>query len=217
MKPRPSSSVASFRLTATDRVTSCARAAAAARNTATKAIARIRLSRIGTPPEPALDRATVVPVMTNRPSRPTPHATQPPATLQSAHENIIAARVKTKVWLELGGEFFVGDGGIHLLGGILQHGSLAQTVREIGWSYRHAWGYLRRAERALPRRTRRGPGHGAHRDRPPAARAAARIAGSDRRRPRPDRANPGRGGRPRAGRSARIPRPPGARRTKGQA
>ncbi len=87
--------------------------------------------------------------MPNRPSRPTPHATQPPATLQSAHENIIAARVKTKVWLELGGEFFVGDGGIHLLGGILQHGSLAQTVREIGWSYRHAWGYLRRAECAL--------------------------------------------------------------------
>jgi molybdate transport system regulatory protein len=87
--------------------------------------------------------------MTNRPSRPAPHATQPPAALQSAHENIIAARVKTKVWLELGGEFFVGDGGIHLLGGILQHGSLARTVREIGWSYRHAWGYLRRAERAL--------------------------------------------------------------------
>jgi molybdate transport repressor ModE-like protein len=37
----------------------------------------------------------------------------------------------------------------YLLGGILQHGSLAQTVREIGWSYRHAWGYLRRVERAL--------------------------------------------------------------------
>jgi molybdate transport system regulatory protein len=57
--------------------------------------------------------------------------------------------VKTKVWLELGGEFFAGDGGIHLLGGILSHGSLARTVREIGWSYRHAWGYLRRAEGAL--------------------------------------------------------------------
>jgi molybdate transport system regulatory protein len=57
--------------------------------------------------------------------------------------------VKTKVWLELGGEFFVGDGGIHLLGGIERCGSLARTVREIGWSYRHAWGYLRRAERAL--------------------------------------------------------------------
>ena len=77
------------------------------------------------------------------------HATRRKAALQSAHESIIAARVKTKVWLELNGEFFVGDGGIHLLGGIFQHGSLAQAVREIGWSYRHAWGYLRRVERAL--------------------------------------------------------------------
>jgi molybdate transport system regulatory protein len=78
-----------------------------------------------------------------------PHATQRSAALQNAPESIIAAQVRTKVWLELGGDFFAGDGGIHLLGGILRHGSLAQTVREIGWSYRHAWGYLRRAERAL--------------------------------------------------------------------
>ena len=84
--------------------------------------------------------------MTDRPS---PHATQRSATLQNAHESIIAAQVKTKVWLELRGEFFVGDGGIHLLGGILRHGSLARAVREISWSYRHAWGYLRRAEQAL--------------------------------------------------------------------
>lgn len=85
--------------------------------------------------------------MTTRPSP--PNATDRAARLQNAHENIIAAQVKTKVWLELGGEFFAGDGGIHLLGGILRLGSLARTVREIGWSYRHAWGYLRRAERAL--------------------------------------------------------------------
>jgi molybdate transport system regulatory protein len=102
--------------------------------------------------------------MTNRPSRPTPHATQDRPTLQNAHENIIAARVKTKVWLELDGEFFVGDGGIHLLSGILRHGSLARTVREIGWSYRHAWGYLRRAERALETPiVRNRPGRGAAR------------------------------------------------------
>lgn len=102
--------------------------------------------------------------MTDRPSRPTPHATQRSETLQSAHENIIAAQVKTKVWLELRGEFFVGDGGIHLLGGILRHGSLARTVREIGWSYRHAWGYLRRAERALETPiVRNRPGRGAAR------------------------------------------------------
>lgn len=85
--------------------------------------------------------------MSARPSP--PNATQRAAALQNAHEHIIAAQVKTKVWLELGGEFFAGDGGIHLLGGIVRLGSLARTVREIGWSYRHAWGYLRRAERAL--------------------------------------------------------------------
>jgi len=77
------------------------------------------------------------------------HATEHSETLQNAHESIIAAQVRTKVWLELGGEFMIGDGGLYLLGGIAQHGSLAQAVREIGWSYRHAWGYLRRAERAL--------------------------------------------------------------------
>jgi molybdate transport system regulatory protein len=72
--------------------------------------------------------------------------------------------VKTKVWLELAGEFFVGDGGIHLLGGIARHGSLARTVREIGWSYRHAWGYLRRAERALQTSiVRNRAGHGSAR------------------------------------------------------
>lgn len=80
---------------------------------------------------------------------PTSHATERAGALQSAHENIIAAKVKTKVWLELGGEFMMGDGGLHLLRGIVQHGSLAQAVRQIGWSYRHAWGYLRRAEIAL--------------------------------------------------------------------
>src|SRR5262249_58746970 len=97
-------------------------------------------------------------------SRPGLHATRREATLQNAHESIIAARVKTKVWLELSGEFFVGDGGIHLLGGIFQHGSLAQAVREIGWSYRHAWGYLRRVERALHTPiVRNRPGRGAAR------------------------------------------------------
>jgi molybdate transport system regulatory protein len=57
--------------------------------------------------------------------------------------------VKTKVWLELGGEFMIGDGGLYLLAGIARRGSLARAVRDIGWSYRHAWGYVRRAERVL--------------------------------------------------------------------
>jgi molybdate transport repressor ModE-like protein len=28
-------------------------------------------------------------------------------------------------------------------------GSLAEGARQIGWSYRHAWGYVRRAEQVL--------------------------------------------------------------------
>ena len=57
--------------------------------------------------------------------------------------------MKTKLWLELSGDFVIGDGGLHLLEGIERRGSLAEAVREIGWSYRHAWGYLRRAEARL--------------------------------------------------------------------
>jgi molybdate transport repressor ModE-like protein len=43
----------------------------------------------------------------------------------------------------------IGDGGLRLLLGILEHGSLLRAAREIRWSYRHAWGYLRRAEATL--------------------------------------------------------------------
>jgi molybdate transport system regulatory protein len=57
--------------------------------------------------------------------------------------------VKTKVWLEHDGQFVVGDGGLKLLLGILEHGSLLGAARQIRWSYRHAWEYLRRAETAL--------------------------------------------------------------------
>jgi molybdate transport system regulatory protein len=72
-----------------------------------------------------------------------------PGADQSAHAHIIAAQVKTKVWLELDGGFVIGDGGLRLLLGIVRHGSLAEAVRELGWSYRHAWGYLRQAEARL--------------------------------------------------------------------
>jgi len=51
--------------------------------------------------------------------------------------------VKTKVWLERNGDFVIGDGGVRLLLGILEHGSLLAAARQIQWSYRHAWGYLR--------------------------------------------------------------------------
>jgi molybdate transport system regulatory protein len=58
-------------------------------------------------------------------------------------------RVRTKVWLESDGWFVIGDGGLELLLGIAERGSLAAAARRVGWSYRHAWGYLHRAEHAL--------------------------------------------------------------------
>ena len=72
--------------------------------------------------------------------------------------------IKTKVWMEREGRFVIGDGGLKLLLGVLEHGSLLGAAKEIGWSYRHAWGYLTQAEAALgaPLTTPR-PGKGASR------------------------------------------------------
>jgi molybdate transport system regulatory protein len=72
----------------------------------------------------------------------------PPSGAQNTVE-LPAVAVKTKVWLEHNGQFVVGDGGLRLLLGILEHGSLLGAARQIRWSYRHAWEYLRRAEAAL--------------------------------------------------------------------
>jgi molybdate transport system regulatory protein len=79
-------------------------------------------------------------------------------------DNTLGAVIKTKVWMERGGRFVIGDGGLKLLLGVLEHGSLLGSAREIGWSYRHAWGYLKQAEAALgvPLTTPR-PGKGASR------------------------------------------------------
>ena len=82
------------------------------------------------------------------------------ATRQSVRPDIERAALRTKVWLELGGRFVMGDGGVRLLLGIVQHGSLVKAAHAIGWSYRHAWGYLRHAEEFLssgPHWPRRGP------------------------------------------------------------
>ena len=81
-----------------------------------------------------------------------------------ASASLSETAVKTKVWLERDGLFVVGDGGLRLLLGIIEHGSLLGAARQIGWSYRHAWGYLRRAEGALGAPlTEPRPGKGASR------------------------------------------------------
>jgi molybdate transport system regulatory protein len=60
-----------------------------------------------------------------------------------------ALQLRTKVWLERDGRFVIGDGGLQLLLEVEARGSLLAAARRIGWSYRHAWQYLRRAEQAF--------------------------------------------------------------------
>ena len=57
--------------------------------------------------------------------------------------------VRSKTWLEINGQFAIGEYGFDLLRAIDARGSLASAARALGWSYRHAWGYVRRAETAL--------------------------------------------------------------------
>jgi molybdate transport system regulatory protein len=57
--------------------------------------------------------------------------------------------LRRKVWIELDGRFAIGEGGAGLLREIERQGSLAEGARRVGWSYRHAWGYMRRAESVL--------------------------------------------------------------------
>lgn len=61
----------------------------------------------------------------------------------------MALQVRAKVWLEQDGRFVIGEGGLRLLLQVETRGSLLAAARQIGWSYRHAWQYLRRAEQAL--------------------------------------------------------------------
>ena len=69
--------------------------------------------------------------------------------------------LRTKHWLEVDGRFAIGEGGVDLLRSISNYGTLAKAASEVGWSYRHAWGYIRRAEEILGTRlTERRSGKG---------------------------------------------------------
>lgn len=74
-----------------------------------------------------------------------------PQTLTSTHSQP-GVRLRMKHWLEVDGRFAIGDGGVDLLRAIATHGTLAKAASQVGWSYRHAWGYIRRAESALATR-----------------------------------------------------------------
>src|SRR5688572_6396572 len=78
-----------------------------------------------------------------------PDRSSPPRRRQPVRPCIGTLTVRRKHWIELDGRFVIGEGGAELLQAVDRLGSLAEGARQIGWSYRHAWGYLRRAEAVL--------------------------------------------------------------------
>ena len=58
-------------------------------------------------------------------------------------------QIHCKIWLERDGEVLFGQGRLELLQGIREYGSLAETARHLGMSYRAAWGRLKSSENRL--------------------------------------------------------------------
>jgi len=65
---------------------------------------------------------------------------------QHARPCILRLQVRTKSWLEIDGRFAIGPHGFELLSAIQRYHSLTRAARAVGWSYRRAWDYVRRAE-----------------------------------------------------------------------
>lgn len=58
-------------------------------------------------------------------------------------------RVKSKVWLEKNGGLVFGSGKAVILSSILKTGSINKAAKELNMSYRHAWSYIKSAEKRL--------------------------------------------------------------------
>lgn len=58
-------------------------------------------------------------------------------------------KIQCKIWLEKDEEVLFGRGRLELLRGIREYGSLAETARHLGMSYRAAWGRLKSSENRL--------------------------------------------------------------------
>lgn len=58
--------------------------------------------------------------------------------------------VRSKVWLEVDGEPFLGDGRYRLLRAVERSGSISAAARDLGISYRKAWAQLSTMEAHAP-------------------------------------------------------------------
>lgn len=57
--------------------------------------------------------------------------------------------IRSKLWIEVGGEPVFGRGRMMLLRAVGKHGSINSAAREIDISYRKAWGYIKAMEERL--------------------------------------------------------------------
>ena len=59
-------------------------------------------------------------------------------------------RIRSKVWLEVDGQPFLGDGRYRLLSAIQRNGSINAAARDLGMSYRKVWAQLQAMEETTP-------------------------------------------------------------------
>ena len=59
-------------------------------------------------------------------------------------------RVRSKTWLEIDGQPFLGDGRHRLLVAVQQNGSINAAANALGISYRKAWAHLQALEEISP-------------------------------------------------------------------
>jgi molybdate transport system regulatory protein len=57
--------------------------------------------------------------------------------------------VKSKIWIEIGGLPFLGEGRRNLLKHIDESGSISQSAKDLGISYKKAWSYIKNMEERL--------------------------------------------------------------------
>lgn len=63
--------------------------------------------------------------------------------------NDFSTTLKIRLWLETGEGVLLGLGRAQLLASIARHGSLNRAAKEMGMSYRAAWGRLKKTEEQL--------------------------------------------------------------------
>ncbi len=65
------------------------------------------------------------------------------------HDMMGAMRVKSKVWIEIDGLPFFGEGRRNLLINIEERGSISSAAKQLGISYKKAWSYIKNMEDRL--------------------------------------------------------------------